>query len=371
MNVSMNSLPLISVVIPCFKQAKFLTDAVKSVIAQTYPHWECIIVNDGSPDDTSVVAREIIAAHPGRRLRLIEKDNDGLAEARNTAIAQSLGEWIAPLDADDTFYPQYLEKAMLLAARKPQLNHITGWLELFGAESGIVAYRPFDKRMHLFENFVPYCAIYKRTLWEKVGGYVPIIPYGAEDWNFTVTCSPWLVPDIIPEALVRYRRHSGGSMVSGVEAHMEEVNSCLHTLHPEKYEPGLLMHDHNIISSAAPETCTVIESIIDRYPSYPQPYLWRGLQRRKRGILAASTRDFLTASRLDTANDWQPWFWLSVSHSKAGDLARTIAAVRETVARCPKHPCQDLLAQLIEAAKASAPSANETNSCSDRSSAEL
>jgi GT2 family glycosyltransferase len=82
---------LVSVVIPCYRQAEFLRDAVDSVIAQTYPQWEIIIVNDGSPDDTSAVAQAIILARPGHTIRLVEKKNGGLsASPRATIFCRSM-----------------------------------------------------------------------------------------------------------------------------------------------------------------------------------------------------------------------------------------------------------------------------------------
>ncbi|HUI64055.1 MAG TPA: glycosyltransferase, partial [Bacteroidota bacterium] len=73
--------PVVSVVIPCFKQAEFLPEAVESVITQSFADWELIIVNDGSPDATSQVAAELIANNPLKRIRLIEKPNGGLGSA--------------------------------------------------------------------------------------------------------------------------------------------------------------------------------------------------------------------------------------------------------------------------------------------------
>jgi len=143
-------------------------------------------------------------------------------------------------------------------------------------------------------------------------------------------------------------------MVSGVEAHMGEVNSCLYTLHPDKYDPIRLLLSHQIIANAVPETCSRIESIIDRYPSYPQPYLWRGLQRRKQGMDVYAVRDLVTACRLDTSNDWQPWFWLSLIFSQGADTVKAVTAAQETLSRCPEHPCAPLLLGLIEGGLGSA-----------------
>ena len=65
--------PLVSVIIPCYNQAHFLPEAVESVANQTFTDWECIIVNDGSPDNTSETARQLIANYSDKQIRLVEK----------------------------------------------------------------------------------------------------------------------------------------------------------------------------------------------------------------------------------------------------------------------------------------------------------
>src|SRR5665647_2316811 len=74
----------ISVIIPCYNQAHFLNESVGSVIAQTYTNWECIIVNDGSTDDTEKVALEI--SQKDNRIQYIKKENGGLSSARNAGL---------------------------------------------------------------------------------------------------------------------------------------------------------------------------------------------------------------------------------------------------------------------------------------------
>jgi len=90
---------LVSVIVPCYNQVRYLPDALGSVLAQTFPYWECIIVNDGSPDNTGRVAQEWLAMDG--RFKYIEKENGGLSSARNAGLKVALGEYIQFLDADD------------------------------------------------------------------------------------------------------------------------------------------------------------------------------------------------------------------------------------------------------------------------------
>lgn len=94
----------VSVVIPAFNAARWLPSAVASVLAQTRPADELVIVDDGSTDSTSEVARSF-----GGMVRLVSRENGGLAAARNTGTAATTGDWLLFLDADDTLVPTALE----------------------------------------------------------------------------------------------------------------------------------------------------------------------------------------------------------------------------------------------------------------------
>ena len=98
---------LVSVIIPCYNQAQYLPDALGSVLAQTYPHWECIVVNDGSPDNTEEVAQQW--CEKDNRFRYLHKQNGGLSSARNAGLDAAKGDYIQFLDADDAIHSEKLE----------------------------------------------------------------------------------------------------------------------------------------------------------------------------------------------------------------------------------------------------------------------
>ena len=98
--------PLVSAVIPCYKQGHFLAEAVQSVLGQTINDLECIVVNDGSPDTTRDVAMQLASGDP--RVRYIEQTNRGLAAARNCGLGEARGQFIQFLDADDIIAPDKL-----------------------------------------------------------------------------------------------------------------------------------------------------------------------------------------------------------------------------------------------------------------------
>lgn len=111
--------PLVSVVIPSFNHARYVTEAVDSVLAQSNCSFEVIVVDDGSTDNT----REVLESY-GDRIRYIYQENRGLPGARNTGIRAAQGEWVAVLDSDDTWHPQKTERQLAAAAAFPDVDVI-------------------------------------------------------------------------------------------------------------------------------------------------------------------------------------------------------------------------------------------------------
>ena len=99
--------PKISIVIPAYKAANYLAEAIDSALAQTYPNVEIIVVNDGSPDDGATAA---VAESYGDKIRYFEKENGGSSSALNTGIANMTGEWFSWLSHDDLYVPEKLQK---------------------------------------------------------------------------------------------------------------------------------------------------------------------------------------------------------------------------------------------------------------------
>lgn len=97
----------VSVIIPCYNQAAFIPKAIASLQTQTFGEWECIVVDDGSTDNTAEVVSNISLREP--RVRLLQKANGGSASARDMGLQQAQGEYIQFLDADDIIAPEKLE----------------------------------------------------------------------------------------------------------------------------------------------------------------------------------------------------------------------------------------------------------------------
>lgn len=99
---------LVSIVMPSYNTEKYIADSIKSILGQTYPYWELIIVDDCSTDNTASIVSGFLQDD---RIRFLKnKTNSGAAESRNYALREATGKWIAFLDSDDTWEPQKLEK---------------------------------------------------------------------------------------------------------------------------------------------------------------------------------------------------------------------------------------------------------------------
>lgn len=175
---------LVTIVIPCYMQAQFLQEAIDSVRAQTYPHWECVIVNDASPDHTAAVADAAAAADS--RIRVINKPhNEGLPFARNTGIRTANGKFILPLDADDAITSDYLEASVTEFQKNPQLKLVYTDVQCIGSRNDIVERLDWDMEKICHMNLLHPTGLFKKEDFDKTQGYRPNI-FGYEDWDFWI-----------------------------------------------------------------------------------------------------------------------------------------------------------------------------------------
>ncbi|HWQ12410.1 MAG TPA: glycosyltransferase, partial [Roseiflexaceae bacterium] len=232
--------PRVSVVIPCYNHARFLPEAVASVVAQREPRWECVIVDDGSPDDTARVAEALIARYPGRAIRLLRQPNRGLAAARNAGIRACGAGYILPLDADDQLMPEMIARTAAALDARAEVGFVYTDVELFGAETGVWSGGAYSLERLRFDNPMIPATLFRRRAWEQVGGFDEEMRRGFEDWDFWLRLAEAGWEGLhLPAPLVRYRR-SPRSMLTDSWRRDLQLRAALMLRHPALYEHEFL-----------------------------------------------------------------------------------------------------------------------------------
>jgi len=247
-------LPLVSVVIPCFNQAKFLAEAVASVVCQTYEHWEIIIVNDGSSDSTSEIAKQLIDLYPDKNILLVEQANGGTASARNHGIRLAQGDYILPLDADDRLMNYAIEALLENALHCGETCVSFGSVRTFNNSSlltiSVDLYNP-----NTISQSNPLCcvALFPKSVWELVGGYKEDMRQDNEDWEFWVNCHRHKIKFVgIPELVLQYRRYQGSRHELAQEQFLLLLSQMV-THNPEMYAPEMVQTAQEILQQNQPE----------------------------------------------------------------------------------------------------------------------
>jgi len=177
-------MPLISIIVPCYNQAQYLDECLQSVLDQTYDNWECVIINDGSLDNTEELAAKWL--NKDNRFKYLKKVNGGLSSARNSGIKSTKGEFILPLDADDKIGKDYCLMAIKSFQKQPSLKVVYCKAEKFGNDSGEWILPSFNRENLAYHNVIFCSAFFKRIDGEKVGFYDTNMIYGLEDWEFWI-----------------------------------------------------------------------------------------------------------------------------------------------------------------------------------------
>jgi len=250
--------PAVSVIIPCYNYARYLPEAVQSVLAQTYQDFEVIIVNDGSTDNTAEVARQLIAGHPQYRLRVINQENTGQpAFPRNRGVAASKGEYILFLDADDLIEPTFMEECLRVLHNDPAIAiAYTDRLDFDGVDQVVLAGDYNFSRLK-YANHISYCALFRREAWDAVGGIRTNVK-AVEDWDFWVAAgAKGFIGRRIPKPLFKYRRHDTGIFQEAL-GDFERKKAQVVLNNREVYEEQAIARAQEILGITPPPLVSVI-----------------------------------------------------------------------------------------------------------------
>ncbi|HEX9644708.1 MAG TPA: glycosyltransferase [Acidimicrobiia bacterium] len=225
--------PDVTVVIPCFEQGAWVTEAVLSVFEQEHPSWEIVLVDDGSTDPATVGVLDGLSEWP--RVRLIRQENRGLSAARNAGMAIARGEFVVPLDADDEIAPGFLSTLLRALQGRPDAAFAHCWAELFGDVHAVWVTRPHNAYWERCSNSVIGCVLLRREAWGAVGGYDETMRDGNEDWELWVrlAAAGWDQVRVM-QPLFRYRKH-GETMSVATESQFERGTAQVRQRHPGLY----------------------------------------------------------------------------------------------------------------------------------------
>lgn len=211
--------PLISIVIPSYNHGTFLVEALQSLADQTYQNWECIVVDDGSTDNTQLIVQELIEYYSSRSIQVLKQENSGVVQARRNGIQKSRGEYILFLDSDDKIHPQFLEDASLLLSIYSDVGFVYTNLEYFGAKVGLVNYGTFNLTEFLENNQATISSLFRRQAYEEAGGFKDEMEEGLEDWELWVSmCDRGWIGYHLDRTYLYYRQHYQGSRLQNLLA---------------------------------------------------------------------------------------------------------------------------------------------------------
>ena len=219
-------MPAISVIIPAYNSAKTILETIDSVLRQSFTDFELIVINDGSSDRTL----ELLATVDDPRLRVLSFANGGLPVARNRGIANSQGEFVTFIDADDLWTEDKLELQLAALSQNSAAGVVYSWTTVMD-EAGksfypgkSVSHAGDVRRQLLANNFIASGSnvMIRRTAIESVGEFEPTLT-SAEDWDYwlRLALAGWEFA-VVPKAQILYRQ-SAGAMSSKIEV-MEKYN---------------------------------------------------------------------------------------------------------------------------------------------------
>jgi len=225
---------LVSVIIPCFNYGRYLLDALSSVLAQTYPTIEVVIVDDGSTDRKTL---EALAGIRHECVRIVHQTNQGLALSRNNGAALTRGEYLLFLDADDRIDKHAIAILLYALLNNSLAAYAFPDQRFFGDQELVWTPQAFNVYDLLWSNHPSVCSLIRRSAFNDVGGYRPELVYGREDWEFWVRLSSKGHHGLHVKAPVFEHRRHGVTMTHTAEEHQDFVHSKILAINAEWYQP--------------------------------------------------------------------------------------------------------------------------------------
>jgi glycosyltransferase involved in cell wall biosynthesis len=241
-------MPTLSVNMIAYNTARYVAEAVESILCQTYPDFEFIIIDDGSTDGTGAILERYAARDA--RIRLVRRENRGIVASRNEALALSTGEFVAVMDSDDVALPDRLERQVTFLREHPDVVCVGGWLELIdGAGRRLIQFQtPTDDawlQQRALRGRTPMTGptmTMRRQDVEVVGRYRPGYD-PTEDLDLLLRLGERGHLVVLPQVVLRYRLHDQSISVRQQRRQLEMAraasdSACDRRGISRRYEPA-------------------------------------------------------------------------------------------------------------------------------------
>ena len=203
-----SSAPLVSVIIPCFNQAHFLSESVESALSQTHCETEIIVVDDGSPDNVF----EVVSRYP--TVKCVQQQNQGVVAARNAGFRVSTGDYVLFLDADDRLMPHAIESHLGCFAKHPEAGFVVGDIDQIAADGSYI-YSPrwpiieashYEELLRVKHVANTIAVMFRRSVIDELGGFEALYS-PAEDYELLLRATRLFSSVHHRTVVAQYRRH--------------------------------------------------------------------------------------------------------------------------------------------------------------------
>ncbi|MCB0339425.1 MAG: glycosyltransferase [Bdellovibrionales bacterium] len=319
---------LVSAVIPVYNKAAYLSEAIKSLLDQTYKNLEILVVNDGSTDNSANLVKDLIRENPSRKIRLLDKVNGGVSDARNYGIREAQSRVILILDADDRIDSSFVQKG-LDVFRSHEINLFCSNVQVFGAKSLEWNPQEFDQYRIRYDNCISQCSMFDRELWVRANGYKVAFSF-VEDWDFWIgvsRCGARVFKS--PERLVFYRSTLDGLHNSFIEEHRDECMAMLITANEDLYPVEEILSAHDTISNMPTNLVAKIGEMNSKHPTDGLLKLWLGCIAFGKEEIEKAMQFFTESSILFGHKNWQPLFGIVKAFEASGWEHQTIEPLKK------------------------------------------
>jgi pyrroloquinoline quinone biosynthesis protein E len=270
--------PLVTAVVANYNYADYLSKCLDSLLGQTWPNLEVIVVDDCSTD----ASRDLLKGYEDRCKVVYRESNSGNpCYPHNEAIAQSKGELVMYLDADDWVAPTYIEECVKLLQRNPAASIAYSGTNTHGIAEEIRLAPAYDVHHELIGNLIPCCAVYRRELWEESGGYQDNVK-GADDWNMWVAgAARGFLGVNLPRQMFHYLWKADGLYEMESRPNHEARFKQIILNNSDVYPPEMVMRAKApaAVAPVTPEPQAAPEDIIERALGLDIPDDYEGVTR--------------------------------------------------------------------------------------------